>query len=367
MRRFLLTFPVLFLLVPVTARAVPPLINHEGLLLDEAGLPLEGNHTLTFTIHDAAQDGVALWTADVALQLLDGYYQVLLGLAPQGFPASLFDGSTRYLGLAIDHGAQLTPRRQLASVPYALQAKHAAVADNATGNITPSGINLSSGGSIAIDGATVVHTDRKITPSSLAIGATTVIDAGGKVLPSSIDVKAGGNIAIGGSEVIDSARRWRGAPIDAGNVVGRVGDASSFDGHPLSDFIVMTDPNGAKAKLSQLEVDADTLGSKAPAHYLSFQDAAHEAAADAPRQVLDWLKSIPAAGAPIPALDADLLDGKHGTDFLGATATAVNSDKLDGKHASAFLGFAEGMSDPAQQILAWLSSLNAPLAIDAHL
>jgi hypothetical protein len=76
-------------------------------------------------------------------------------------------------------------------------------------------------------------------------------------------------------------------------------------------------PNGAQTKASQAEANAKTYadGKFLPASQYTAND------------VLNKLKTIDGAGS---GLDADLLDGKHASDFLLASAKAADADKLDG-------------------------------------
>ena len=103
------------------AGAVPPTVNHEGLILDGDGLPLEGNVTLTFSLCDQPQDGACQWTETHQVGLIDGYYRVSLGETnPFG---SLFDTrAALFLGIAVDGGAEGTPRQPLEAVPWAMVA-----------------------------------------------------------------------------------------------------------------------------------------------------------------------------------------------------------------------------------------------------
>ena len=217
---------VLALVVASTAHAqgqpsVPMLINHQGLLMSGPGVPnLAPLALMRFALWDQIEGGNELWSEEYQVEVIDGYYQVLLGsVDPVGLAEAFAASDELFLGIDVNRGGELAPRRRLVSVPWALRAAtadRALVADNATGDLTPSSIN----------------------------------------------VNPGGNISIGNSEVIDSSGHWRGAPIDAGNVVGQVGDASTFDGHDLDDFIVLSladAPDKLSLLLGQVDVDADTL------------------------------------------------------------------------------------------------------------
>ena len=361
MRPSRLVLLLALLCLPSVASAVPANINHQGLVLGDNGLPMDGNVTLTLSIYDQQEGGDLLWTQEEQYFLQEGYYYTQLRDLE-----GVFGDGDRYLGISVDHEPELSPRHRIVSVPYAL------VAANAVGDITP----------------------------------------------ASVDVGPGGEISLNGSVVIDAAGQWQGAPIDAGNIVGQVGDADTFDGHALDDFIVLTEddatgklstlleqvdvdaatlqglglddlivvgsadaPGQVEDLLAQIDVDAATFDGAYPddflmpesaaapgqletlldavevdatyldgeesGHYLSFDDPGHELNADPAAQVLDWLTGIPAgAGDPVPGLNADQLDG------------------LDG---SRYLRFADGVDQPSAQVLAWLVALGDPLPLNATL
>ena len=125
------------LLLPAVASAQPQLLHQEGLLLNNNGDPLMGNQVMTFKVYDALANGVALWTEQHNAPLVEGYYSAVLG-SVTAFPAALFDGDTRYLGITVAGGAELVPRIRFVSVPFALRAAVAVQALNVTGrDITP--------------------------------------------------------------------------------------------------------------------------------------------------------------------------------------------------------------------------------------
>ena len=277
------------------AHAVPSTIAQEGVLLSADGNPVNGAVQMRFSIYVALAGGQAIWFEDHDVNLVEGYYAVYLGGRAPILPA-FAPGQERFIGFAINGAAELRPRLSLGSVPFAM------VSDNVTGDITP----------------------------------------------RSVQIAAGGNLRIGGSVVIDSQLRWQGAPIDGANVVGQVGDASTFDGHGIDEFIVITS-NTAPQQLADLiaripVLDADTLGGQPVGRFLGYTSAQHQAAANAPRQVLDWINGIPAGNDPVPGL---------------------NADRLDGLDSSRFLRFDPNVANASAQVLAWLNASGDPVAINA--
>ena len=125
-----------------SAPTVPNLLTEQGRLLDTSGNPVMGTATLVFTLYDAATAGNVLWTETQMTTLDGGYFSTQLGQVT-AIPTTAFNGSARYLGVSVNGDPEMTPRQTVASTPYAL------VADNATGNITPT--------SVSVGGATVIN------------------------------------------------------------------------------------------------------------------------------------------------------------------------------------------------------------------
>ncbi len=126
------------------AAAVPMALDEQGRLFDAAGSPVVGQAIFVFTLYDAATGGAPLWTETQAVTMDGGYFSARLGEVTP-LPAGAFDGTKRYLGVAVNGDAEMTPRQAIVSVPYAL------VADNATGDLTPRTVSV--GGATVIDAA----------------------------------------------------------------------------------------------------------------------------------------------------------------------------------------------------------------------
>lgn len=112
------------------AAGAPGLISYQGFIEQNDGQPFTGNATLTFGIYAAPSGGSAIWQEtqnNVAVKA--GFFSALLGSSTP-LAAANFDGTERYLQVAVDIGAGPTtlPRQRLAAVPYALQAQAAASA-----------------------------------------------------------------------------------------------------------------------------------------------------------------------------------------------------------------------------------------------
>jgi hypothetical protein len=123
---------------------IPRTIAHQGRVWDSASmLPLEGLQDLTFVLY---QDDLPQWTEILTVNFSDGYYSVVLG-QQSPIPETMFTTSTGIsLGITIGDDAELTPRMEMSSVPFAF---HAATSDNVTGDITPTSIHV--GGQLIVD------------------------------------------------------------------------------------------------------------------------------------------------------------------------------------------------------------------------
>ena len=131
--------------LPALSWALPNEFVQEGLIIDAQGRALDGAHEIVMRLYATDVGGAPLWSethADVAF--FDGYYAVSLG-SIQALAPSLFTRDEIYLSVAIDGGAELSPRTPLVKVPAAFAAD---VARNVTGDITPN--------SVAINGQPVI-------------------------------------------------------------------------------------------------------------------------------------------------------------------------------------------------------------------
>lgn len=158
------------------AQTVPGVMSYQGRLLDSSGAAVTGTPSVTFSIYAAGEGGTALWTETRTLTLTYGFYAVQLG-SQTAFPANLFDGSARWLGVKVGDDAEMTPRQFLATVPYAFRALNATSATNAT-NAT----NVVAGGSVTTGGVT---TSGNLTVNGAALRVPGSVVGGGQVTSSS--------------------------------------------------------------------------------------------------------------------------------------------------------------------------------------
>jgi hypothetical protein len=106
----------------VAQAAAPGTMVYQGRLLASTGFPITATTSVTFRIYAAASGGTALWTQTISITPdVNGVFTVLLGSPSPALTASVFDGTTRYLGIQVASEAEMTPRQALSSSPYAFR------------------------------------------------------------------------------------------------------------------------------------------------------------------------------------------------------------------------------------------------------
>lgn len=126
---------IAILLWAQTAGAVPFLseraaststIAYQGRLADSGGNPLTTTVNMTFRLYNAATGGTPLWAEDWTgpngVQVSDGLFNVMLG-SLTSIPQNVIAGNpTLFLGITAGTDDEMSPRVQLGSVPFAVQA-----------------------------------------------------------------------------------------------------------------------------------------------------------------------------------------------------------------------------------------------------
>lgn len=196
----------LILIAPVALRAqttqVPTTISYQGVVTDLAGLPLGNtspiNRNIIFRIWDSPSANAAAnlkYSEQQLTTIFKGEFSVLVGagnavtVVPLGFSetakgpptvniSNVFDGNTRYLGVAVDNGSgvftEITPRQQIVSSAFAFRARLAeTIAASAvnTAALADANVTLSKLASNSVDGGKIV--DLSVGNNELANGAVT--------------------------------------------------------------------------------------------------------------------------------------------------------------------------------------------------
>ncbi len=112
-------------LTTVSAQEVPQVLPYQGYLARSTGAPVEGSVTMTFSLYDTIDSQVPVWTETLAnVPVADGVFYAYLGQQTD-IMQYFGDGTTRYLGIAVNNDPEASPRQSLGSVPYALLAGNA--------------------------------------------------------------------------------------------------------------------------------------------------------------------------------------------------------------------------------------------------
>lgn len=121
---------------PNLAPFVPWYMNYQGILKDNSGNPLTGQHNLIFTIYSWNQyisSYENVWTeTHNNVPFTNGLFNVRLGTQGSPLYGSVFAGMGEngvwhgdlVLGIRVDGGAELSPRISLGTVPYAHRAEY---------------------------------------------------------------------------------------------------------------------------------------------------------------------------------------------------------------------------------------------------
>jgi len=125
----LLVVSVLLLLVPCITYAVPGAINYQGYLTDSNGDPLDGSFSIQFAIYDTEVGGTPIWSEIHSnVSVTKGIFNAILGNNTPIVPSYL-EGD-RYLGVQVGTDEEMSPRRKLTSVAFAIRAQVAESALN---------------------------------------------------------------------------------------------------------------------------------------------------------------------------------------------------------------------------------------------
>jgi hypothetical protein len=120
------------------AAAPPALLTQQGRLLNTDGTSAAGSVTMQFSIYGVSSGGTALWTETQSVALDDGYFAVQLGTTTP-LPSSLWTSGALFVGVQVGADAEMVPREQLTSAPFAMVANDA-VGDVHANSLTVGGV-----------------------------------------------------------------------------------------------------------------------------------------------------------------------------------------------------------------------------------
>lgn len=132
-----------------SAWAIPPVINYQGAMVDDNGVPADGDFSITFRMWDDSTGGTLLWSEiQGTVEINDGLFDVLLG-SVNPLNRQVFDNDSVWLELQVDPNPAMTPRQRIATVAYAF---HAAFADTAAVALSGGGVSYALVYTVALSG-----------------------------------------------------------------------------------------------------------------------------------------------------------------------------------------------------------------------
>ncbi|MBN2564205.1 MAG: hypothetical protein JXB46_00680 [Candidatus Eisenbacteria bacterium] len=103
------------------AADISPHMSYQGILSDDNGNVVpDGAYTFQFSLYEQSSGGTPIWSELQMLEIEDGMINVILGqVSPL---TTLMYDEPYWLGISIEGEAELTPRVELTTVPYAARA-----------------------------------------------------------------------------------------------------------------------------------------------------------------------------------------------------------------------------------------------------
>ena len=101
-------------------------IAYQGRLANASGSPVTGTYNMLFRLYNASSGGTPLWEeywmGSNSVSVSNGLFNVMLG-SLTAIPQSVITGNnTLWLGVTVGTDSEMTPRMQLGSAPFAMQA-----------------------------------------------------------------------------------------------------------------------------------------------------------------------------------------------------------------------------------------------------
>jgi hypothetical protein len=223
---------------------LPPstgIVSYQGRLADSQGTPLTGTYDMVFRLYDLPGPDATLlweesWSEPNSVQVYDGLFNVMLGSLNPVPQDTIVQNGALWLGISVGSDEEMTPRVQLGSVPFAMQANtvldgsittskladgavtsgkigdgNVATVDLANGAVTGAKIAADAVGSSHIAagavGASEIAADA-VRSSEIAANAVTASEIAADAVGSS-EIASG---AVGGSEIANGAVTQTDAP-----------------------------------------------------------------------------------------------------------------------------------------------------------
>ena len=158
---------------PLAASTSTGTIAYQGRLADADGTPITDTVNMEFRLYDVASGGIflweELWTGSNSVEVSDGLFNVMLG-SMEPIPQSVItEHDSLFLGITVGTDDEMTPRVQLGSVPFAVQALTVPDGSVTTEKIADEAVTQAKLGS----DVSLEPPDGSITTAKIADGAVT--------------------------------------------------------------------------------------------------------------------------------------------------------------------------------------------------
>jgi hypothetical protein len=154
---------------------------YQGRLADGAGNPITAQTPMIFRLYAAQTGGVPLWeeqwTGPNSVQVSDGLFNVMLGSLVPIDQEVITGHGTLWLGVTAGSDDEMTPRVQLGSVPFAVQALTVPDGSISAAKIADGSVTQAKLGT----GVNAIPSDGSVTTTKLADGAVTQAKLGADV------------------------------------------------------------------------------------------------------------------------------------------------------------------------------------------
>lgn len=112
---------------------LPRLLNYQGKLADDMGVPLNLETEMTFAIYTAASGGGVIWSETQTVLITDGLFNVLLGTVNPLEPDYFSANPVTYFGVRVSDDPEMAPRQEIAGAVYSLKTAGFGVKDEKVG------------------------------------------------------------------------------------------------------------------------------------------------------------------------------------------------------------------------------------------
>ncbi|MCO6467150.1 MAG: hypothetical protein J5I53_11110 [Bradyrhizobiaceae bacterium] len=159
----------------VCSAQIPQTITFQ-VYLEQGGIQFNGKHELVTRWYSTPTGGTPLHVESLVTDVVDGLATVVAGSAIP-LPPGLLRSGTLWIGFSIDGGSELVPRTVLTSVPYALLADKALVAEALAPEVTGVVTSVNEvAGAVEIVGKDGIHVNRQ--GKTLTVSATNALQRG---------------------------------------------------------------------------------------------------------------------------------------------------------------------------------------------